>query len=219
MTTRDRLKSVSDAIVNMNLEAARKQCQQALAEGISPLDIINRGLVPGMQIVGQKFQTEEFFLTDLIAAGAVMQDAMKILQPHIKSEDEGMKLGTIVLGTVEGDLHDLGKNIVGMLMRVSGFEVIDLGVDVPPSRFVEAIRIHHPSFLGMSALITSTMPSMAKVIEELEKASLKAQLKTIVGGAPLSEQYAKTIRADAFAPDAVLGVEVCKKWASGVDIA
>jgi len=104
--------------------------------------------------------------------------------------------------------------LVGRSKRAS-----DLGVDVPPSRFVEAIRIHHPSFLGMSALITSTMPSMAKVIEELEKASLKAQLKTIVGGAPLSEQYAKTIRADAFAPDAVLGVEVCKKWASGVDIA
>ena len=219
MTTEDVLNSVTEAIVNMNIEAARKVCQQALIEGISPIEVINRGLVPGMQIVGEKFQAEQYFLTDLIAAGAVMQEAMKILQPHIKNGEQGKKLGKIVLGTVEGDLHYLGKNIVSMLMRVSGFEVIDLGVDVPTSKFVEAIRTHRPKILGMSALITSTMPAMAKVIGELEKAALKAQLRIIVGGAPLSEQYAKTIGANAFAPDAVVGVNLCKKWTTEASIA
>jgi 5-methyltetrahydrofolate--homocysteine methyltransferase len=206
--------SVRNAVVSMNVEAARKSCQQALIEGIAPVDVINRGLVPGIQVVGEKFQAEEYFLTDLIAAGAVMQEAMKILQPHIKNEGQGRRLGKIVLGTVEGDLHDLGKNIVSMLMRVSGFEVIDLGVDVTTSNFVEAIRNHQPKCLGMSALITNTMPAMAKVIAELEKTSLRAQLRIIVGGAPLSELYAKTIGADAFAPDAIVGVNQCKKWAT-----
>ena len=219
MTTEDVLNSVRDAIVNLNIEAARAICQQALIEDISPLEVINRGLVPGMQIVGEKFQAEQYFITDLIAAGAVMQEAMKILQPHIKKDEPGKKLGTIVLGTVEGDLHDLGKNIVGMLMRVSGFEVIDLGVDVPTSKFVEAIRTHQPKILGMSALITSTMPAMAKVIRELEKAALNTQLRIIVGGASLSEEYAKTIGADAFAADAVIGVNLCKKWATEAGVA
>jgi 5-methyltetrahydrofolate--homocysteine methyltransferase len=214
MTTETVLDALSEALVNMNIEAARKACQQALIERISPLEVINRGLVPGMQIVGEKFQAEQYFLTDLIAAAAVMQEAMKILQPHIKKDEQGKKLGTIVLGTVEGDLHDLGKNIVSMLMSVSGFEVIDLGVDVPPSKFVEAIQTHRPRLLGMSALITSTMPAMAKVIGELDRAGLRAQLRIIVGGAPLSEQYAKTIGADAFASDAVIGVNLCKKWAT-----
>lgn len=219
MTVDDVLNSLRDAIVSMNIETARRICQQALIEGISPLQVINCGLVPGMQIVGEKFQAEQYFLTDLIAAGAVMQEAMKILQPHIKKDEQRKWLGTIVLGTVEGDLHDLGKNIVSMLMRASGFEVVDLGVDVPTSKFVEAIRTHRPEILGMSALITSTMPAMTKVIGELEKAALKAQLRIIVGGAPLSEQYAKTIGADAFAPDAVVGVNLCKKWTTEADVA
>ena len=210
MTTDHLLDSVRAAILDRDLEASRKSCQEALSKGIPAIEVINRGLVPSMQVVGDKFQAGEYFLTDLIVAGAAMQEAMKILQPHIKPDEEGRKLGKVVLGTVEGDLHDLGKNIVGMLLRVSGFEVIDLGVDVPPSKFVEAIRAHQPKILGMSALITSTMPVMAKVIEELQKSTLHP--RTIVGGAPLSEQYAKTIRADGFAPDAVTGVNLCKKW-------
>ena len=214
MAADDLLDAVRTAIVERDIEASRHSCQEALSNGLSPIEVINGGLVPGMQIVGNKFQASEYFLTDLIAAGAAMQEGMKILQPHMRHEDEERKLGKVVLGTVEGDLHDLGKNIVGMLLRVSGFEVIDLGVDVPTAKFVEAIRAHRPKVLGMSALITSTMPNMAEVIEELEKARLKPQLRTIVGGAPLSEQYAKTIHADAFASDAVAGVNLCKKWAT-----
>jgi 5-methyltetrahydrofolate--homocysteine methyltransferase len=213
----DLLNSLIAAIVERNIAASQKSCQEALENGLSPIDVINRGLVPGMQIVGDKFQAGEYFLTDLIAAGASMQEAMKILQPHIKRGEEGMKLGKVVLGTVEGDLHDLGKNVVGMLLRVSGFEVIDLGVDVPTSKFVEAVHSHRPKILGMSALITSTMPVMGKVIKELQKSALKPQLRTIVGGASLSEQYAKTIGADAFAPDAVAGVNLCKRWATETD--
>ena len=174
---------------------------------------INDGMVEGLRIVGEKFEAGEYFLIELISAGVAAEEAMKVLEPHLKKgEQVARKMGTIVLGTVEGDLHTIGKDIVKMLLRGVGFEVVDLGSDVPTERFIEAVRIHKPQILGMSALITISMPAMGKVMAQLTKGGLRKQLKTIVGGASVSEEFAKKIGADAFAPNAVAGVNICKEW-------
>ncbi len=211
MQEQEILDALRDAIVAIDLAKVREVSEEALAEGILALRAINDGMIRGMQTVGEKFQTGEYFLTELIAAGAAMEEGLKILEPHIK-KGESRKIGTIVLGTVEGDLHSIGKDIVRMLLRSAGFEVIDLGVDVPAQKFIEAVRIRKPGILGMSALITPTMPEMKKVIGELEKNGLKLSLRIIVGGAPVTEEYAQTVGADAYGSDAMAGVNICKEW-------
>lgn len=211
MQEQEILDALRDAIVAIDLAKVRKVSEEALEEGIPALRAINDGMIRGMQTVGEKFQTGEYFLTELIAAGAAMEEGLKILEPHVK-KDESRKIGTIVLGTVEGDLHSIGKDIVRMLLRSAGFEVIDLGVDVPAQKFIEAVRIRKPGILGMSALITPTMPEMKRVIGELEKNGLKVSLRIIVGGAPVTEEYAQTIGADAYGSDAMAGVGICKEW-------
>jgi len=211
MREQEILEMLRHGIVNVDIVGVRKACEDALTEGISPLKAINDGLLEGMYVVGEKFQAGEYFLTELIAAGAAMEEGLKILEPHLQ-KCEMRNTGKIVLGTVEGDLHSIGKDIVQMLLRTTGFEVIDLGVDVPAQKFVEAVRTQKPAILGMSALITTTMPEMGKVIRRLQEAGLKRRVKAIVGGAPLSKEYAETIGADAYSPDAVTGVEMCRLW-------
>ena len=211
MKEQEVLQVLRECIANIDVTRVREACEQALSEGVSPLKAINDGMLRGMQVVGDKFQAGEYFLTELIAAGAAMEEGLRILEPHLK-KDEARTIGSVVLGTVEGDLHSIGKDIVGMLLRAAGFRVVDLGVDVPTGRFVESVQSQKPRILGMSALITPTMPEMQNVVGGLENAGLRGQLKVIVGGAPLSKKYAETIGADAYAPDAVAGVSICKEW-------
>ena len=212
-THRQILDTLKNAIIAADVEGAQKASKEVVNVGISPSLAINEAMVQGMIVVGKKFQAGEYFLLDLIAAGEAMQEGLKILEPLLKQSEA--KIGKIVLGTVEGDLHSIGKDVVKMLLKASGFDVVDLGEDVPTAKFVEATREHRPVALGMSSLITPTMPEMGKVIRELEKAGLRRQLRVIVGGAPLSREYAERIGADAYAPDAVAGVNICKSWTPG----
>jgi len=198
--------------VGADIAGVREACEKALTARISPSLAIDEAMVPGMNVVGGKFQAGEYFLLDLIAAGEAMQEGLRILEPHLEKSE--VKVGRVVLGTVEGDLHSIGKDVVEMLLKAAGFDVIDLGEDVPAVNFVEATRVHKPTVLGMSALITPTMPEMGKVLQELEKAGLRTQTRVIIGGAPLSREFAEKIGADAYAPEAVAGVNTCKGWAS-----
>jgi 5-methyltetrahydrofolate--homocysteine methyltransferase len=207
------LEKLRDSIVSVDISGVQRLCEQALGAKIPAMKAINEAMLPGISIVGQKFQAGEYFLTELVAAGAAMEEGLKILEPHVE-KGQAEKLGTIVLGTVEGDLHSIGKDIVSMLLKGSGFEVIDLGVDVPADRFLEAVRARSPHALGLSSLITPTMPEMGNVIARMTAAGLRNRTKVIVGGAPVSKAFAEKIGADSYAPDAVTGVDTCKEWVS-----
>ncbi len=208
------LERLRESVVNLDIEGVKKACQDALDQGIPPIKAITEGMAKGMDIVGQKYEAKEYFLAELVMSGEVMKEGMKILSPHLKDSDV-KKMAKAVVGTVKGDLHDIGKNIFATLMMAAGFEVVDLGVNISPEQFVEAVRNHKPRILGISALLTVTMQELENVIKELGKANLRNQVKVIVGGAPLTEEYAKKIGADAYAPDAVAGVNICKKWVEG----
>ena len=200
-----------DKLVELDFEGAKKAAQDALDAGASPQRIVTGGIGEGMNIVGQKFEKSEYFLSELIVAGEVAKEVTQLLQPHLKGT-QLKKLGKVVIGTVRGDLHDIGKNIVAMMLETAGFEVIDLGSDVPAENFVDAVKKHNPDIVGMSALLTVTMTEMAGVIQQLKDSGVRQKVKVIVGGAPLTEDYAKSIGADAFGRDAVQGAEICKSW-------
>ncbi len=204
----DRLR---DSVVNLDIDGVQKACKDALATGVEPYRAVMEGMARGMDIVGRKYEEKVYFLAELIMAGEVMREGMKILEPHLKPGDLKGR-GRVVIGTVKGDLHDIGKNIVITLLKATGFEVIDLGVDVPVNKFVEAIREHEPDILGMSALLTTTMKEMESVIKEIEKTGLRGKVKAIIGGAPITPEFAEKIGADAAARDAVKGADICKRW-------
>ena len=193
----------------MDIDGVKQGCQDAVAASISPIKAVTEGMGKGMEVVGEKYEAGEYFLAELIMAGEVMKEGMKFLEPHLK-ETEIKKLGKVVLGTVKGDLHDIGKNIVGTLWGAAGFQVIDVGVDVPAEKFLEAVRTQKPDILRMLALLSVTMTEMEKVIKRLQEDGRR--VKVIVGGAPLTKEYAKKIGADDYALDAVVGVDICKKW-------
>jgi len=213
MREKEILSRLRESIVNLDIEGTKQACQDALAVGIPPVKAITEGMGKGMNIVGEKYEAGEYFLSELIMAGEVMKEGMKILEPHLK-DTEIKKLGKVVLATVKGDLHDIGKNIVATLLGAAGFEVIDLGVDVPAEKLLETVRMQKPDILAMSALVTTTMPEMENVIKQLKKAGQRRKVKVTVGGAPLTQGYAEIIGADAYAPDALAGVNICKKWIS-----
>jgi len=208
------LEKLRDCVVNLDIEGIQEACKEAIEAGIPAYKAISDGMAKGMNIVGQKYENNEYFLAELIMAGETMKEGMKILEPHLKSADV-KKIGKVIIGTVRGDLHDIGKNIVITLLESAGFEVIDLGVDVPPEKFVEAVREHKPDILGMSALLTTTMLEMENTIKALKEAGLRDKVKIIIGGAPITPEYAEKIGADAAARDAVEGVNICKSWVSG----
>jgi len=213
MSPQDLLQKIKDCIVNLDLNGAVENTKKALESKINPMDVVSKGIVEGMNIVGEKFENGEYFLSELIVAGEIGKEVLKILDPHLRAEKIQLKkLGRVVIGTVRGDLHDIGKNIVVMMLEAAGFEVIDLGADVPPEKFIEAVRQHGPNIVAMSALLTVTMPEMRNVIEELKKAGLRDKVKVIVGGAPVTEEYAKSIGADGYGETAVEGVKICKQW-------
>ena len=200
------LEKISEELQNGNFIDVPKLTQEALVQGISPAMILSDALVAGMDVVGEKFRRDELFMPEVLIAAKAMQAAMTVLRP--KLIETGVETaGTIVIGTVQGDLHDIGKNLVGMLFEGAGYQVIDLGVGVAPERFVEAVRTHKPDIVGLSSLLTTTMPQMREVIESLVEAGLRGSVKVMVGGAPVTEKFAQDIGADGYSPDAASAVE------------
>ncbi|MEM2106798.1 MAG: corrinoid protein [Candidatus Bathyarchaeia archaeon] len=204
-------------IGDLDFEGASESVKEALNMGINPAEIITDGISKGEEIVGQKFEKNEYFLSELIMAGEMTKQLLDILKPHI--EKGGVKpKGRIVIGTVEGDIHDIGKNIVIMFLQSRGFEVVDLGVDVPVDKFIDAVREYEPQILAMSALMTLTAPVMGEVIKRLREVSLRSKVKVIIGGAPTTPEFGESIGADYQTTDPVKGVEKCLEWVkSGVD--
>ncbi len=190
--------------------------ETALAQGISVRDIINKGLTAGMEIVGQKFDAKEYFIPDMLASAEAVGAAMEILEPHMA--ESGIKpKGKIVVATVKGDLHDIGKNIVSILLRGAGYTVKDIGNDVEPQAIVDAVRDEKPQFLGLSALLISTMIHMRDTIYALTASGLRDQVKIIVGGAPVSEEFAKSIGADGYGADGFDAVRVVESLFAAED--
>jgi 5-methyltetrahydrofolate--homocysteine methyltransferase len=204
------LQRISEELQKGNYQEMPQLVQEALNRNIPPSKILSDGLVSGMDIVGEKFRRDEFFMPEVLISARAMQAGMDILRP--KLIETGVRLaGKIVLGTVKGDLHDIGKNLVGMLMEGAGFQVIDLGIDVPSERFVDAVKSNQPNILGLSALLTTTMPKMKEVIESLVEAGVRDRVKVMVGGAPITEKYARDIGADGYAPEAASAVEKARE--------
>jgi len=186
--------------------------RQALSAGLEPMAIINEGLVPGMEVVGDKFQSGEYFLPHLIIAANAMQQAMELLEPELKARQQAFETaGTLVIGSVAGDIHEIGKSLVATMMSASGFQVYDLGVDVPTETFVAKVRETGANLLGLSALLTTTMTVQRQVIEALEEAGIREQVKVLIGGAPVSQEWAEAIGADGCAEDAVGAIELARQ--------
>jgi 5-methyltetrahydrofolate--homocysteine methyltransferase len=214
MSEADLLSRLRDSIVNLDFDGSKNLAQEAISKGVPANEIISKGISAAMEEVGRKFEASEYFLSELIVAGEISKEITQMLQPYLKGA-EVKKIGRVVIGTVKGDLHDIGKNILGMMLESAGFEVIDLGSDVSAEAFVEAVEKNKPDIVGMSALLTVTMVEMESTINALKKAGLRDKVKVIVGGAPITEDYAKRIGADAYGKDAVMGVEICKGWVKG----
>lgn len=199
------------AILDGDDELTVDLVKKALAAGKEPLEVLNQGCIPGIEKAGALFEAEEFFLPELITAGEATKAAMDLLLPELKKTDGAWKsAGKFIVGTVEGDMHDIGKSIVASMLSAAGFEVTDLGIDVSTDRFVEEVKAGKPDFVGLSALLTSTMPKQGEVIEALKEAGLRDRVKVLVGGAPVSSDWAKKIGADGYAEDAVAAVKLAK---------
>lgn len=205
------LDKVANSVANLDLEHIKDVVRETLDAGVSPYEIAAKGLGKGMDIVGKKYENHEYFLPELVVAGEVMYAGLEVVKPLLAGKTERGK-GVIVAGTVEGDIHDIGKNLFVMLATAAGFEVHDLGNDVSAKKFVEKAKEVNADFIGLSALITTTMDKMKLVIDELKKAGIRDKVKVIVGGAPMTESFAKKIGADAFAADALDGIRLCREW-------
>jgi len=200
------LKQISEALLAGDDERVPELTGQALQQGLTPAKILNEGLIAGMEEVGRQFKCHDVFLPDVLLAARAMTAGLEVLRP-VLIRDGVPSRGKVVLGTVQGDLHDIGKNLVGILLRGAGFEVIDLGHDVAPEAFAEAAAREGAAVVGMSALLTTTMPAMQRTVEALRARGLGGRVKTIVGGAPVTEEFARSIGADAHAFDGTSAVE------------
>jgi corrinoid protein of di/trimethylamine methyltransferase len=210
--TETAFQAMRQAVVDGDADAAEAAAKAAIAAGIPPLVAIDEGFMPGMKEVGAGFAAGDLFLPDMMLAARAMQRALGVLEPELKAAAvERTVAGRVVIGTVAGDIHEIGKNLVGMLLSTSGFEVHDLGVNVAPERFVEAAREHNADIVGLSALLTTTMTGQRSVIEALEAAGLRPPVKVMVGGAPVTGQWATEIGADGYSEDAMGAVELAKR--------
>lgn len=201
------------AVIEGNAGRVKEMTQQALDEGKAPQDVLDGALIPAMDVVGDKFAKQEFYIPEMLIAARAMQAGLGLLKPLL-AQSEAKPRGKAVIGTVKGDLHDIGKNLVGMMLQGGGFEVVDLGADVKPAKFVEAVGREKPDLVMMSALLTTTMLSMRETIEALKAAGLREGLKVGVGGAPVTQRYADEIGADFYAPDATGAVNKAKEFAA-----
>ena len=206
------LERISTAILEGDDEKAPKLVERALRKDVSAKDILENGLLVGMGEVGVRFKAGDMFVPEVLMSAEAMQASMKLLRPQLISE--GVELVCKILtGTVKGDLHDIGKNLVNMMCEGAGFEVIDLGFNVAPEKFIEAIKEHQPQIVGMSAMLTTTMRAMGYTIKAIEEAGLRDQLKIMVGGAPVDAEFAKRIGADGYGSNAPAGAELAKQFA------
>jgi 5-methyltetrahydrofolate--homocysteine methyltransferase len=195
------LETIYEAVLKGNAKVAAAETQAAVEAGISAPDILHQACIPAMTEVGRLFESGEKFVPEMLIAARAMQKALEILKPLLV-QAEVKTLGKVVIGTVAGDLHDIGKNLVAMMLEGAGFQIIDLGTDVAPEKFVEAVKQHEPDLLGMSALLTTTVSSIPNTIEALTEAGLRSKVKVIIGGAPITQDFANKVGADGFAPDA-----------------
>ena len=205
------LDEISDAIVNLDVDAMPDLCKKAVEGDVPAFEVVVGGMARGMKIVGDRYEAGVFYLAELIMAGETMKEGMKVLEPYLKMGAVS-SAGKVVVGTVSGDLHDIGKNVFVTLLKAQNYEVIDLGVDVSPVIFVEAVKLHRPNVVAMSALLTTTMGEMGNVVLELRRRGLRDGVKVIVGGAPMTKGFAEKIGADAWALDAVEGVRIISGW-------
>jgi 5-methyltetrahydrofolate--homocysteine methyltransferase len=203
------LQTLFDAVVTGDRDETLALVQRALEEGFSPEQILQQALIAAMGEVGERFERGDFFVPEMLIAARAMQAGLDLLRPRL-AETGVPSVGKVVMGTVKGDLHDIGKNLVGMMLQGAGFEIVDLGTDVPPEKFAAAVREHGAQLLGMSALLTTTMPHMGETIEALEDMGVRAQVQVMVGGAPVTEAFAQKIGADGYAPDASRAVALAK---------
>ncbi len=201
------LRQIKQAVIDGDQAAVLQRVKEAVDAGVEPELVISRGLTPGLYVVGEKFDAGEFFLPDMMLAAEAMGAAVETLEPLIQGRASGEAKARVVIGTVKGDLHSIGKDIVIMMLKAAGFQVFDLGVDVPSERFIEQVQQHRADLLGISALMTTTIQEQKQIIERLKEKGLRSQVKVIVGGAPLSEEWAVKIGADAYAADAIAGVK------------
>lgn len=202
-----------NSIINLDIEKASNVCKELIESSKVPVDEIFKAIGRALDVVGQKYENGEYFLSELIMAGEVVKEVLKIIEPIYK-KDEQETIATVVLATVRGDLHDIGKNIVAMLLQSSGFKVIDLGIDVAAEDIIKAVKENNADILGLSALLTTTIPEFGNVVEELKKAGLRDKVKVIVGGAAVNEEVAKKYGVDAWGKTAVDGLKICKQWVS-----
>jgi len=203
------IQQIAEAVIGGKAAATQQEVKNALQAGIKPEQILSEGLIAAMSEVGARFERGEFYVPEMLIAARAMQSGLSILRPLLTEQAMAMR-GKVVIGTVKGDLHDIGKNLVAMMLEGAGYEVVDLGTDVPPEKFASAVREHHPALVGMSALLTTTMRNMKETIEAIEDIGLRGQVKIIVGAAPLTEAFAKEVGADGYAPDASRAVALAK---------
>lgn len=207
----EELVQLSEALQRMDIEGVKKLTEGAIAAGIHPQKILAEGLIAGMDVAGGKFKRNEIFIPEMLVIAKAMNEALTILKPKL-IEVGAEPLGRAVIGTVKGDVHDIGKNMLGMMLEGAGFAVTDLGYDVPPHKFVEAVKNESPHVLGMSALLSTTMVELPVVIDALKEAGIRDRVKVIVGGAPVTEKYARDIGADGYGDDAATGAEIARKF-------
>jgi len=203
------LTKISQNLIDGKAPVVKQLVTDAIAEGVAPQTILNDALIVGMNEVGRRFKANEFYVPEVLLAARAMHAAMSVIKPLLV-EGKVKPRGVVVLGTVKGDLHDIGKNLVGMMLQGGGFEIIDLGTDVAAETFLEAAQKHQANIVAMSALLTTTMPYMAKVVETVRQSGMK-DVRTMIGGAPVTQQFASEIGADGYAPDAASAVEVASR--------
>jgi 5-methyltetrahydrofolate--homocysteine methyltransferase len=201
--------AIADALIKGQAPKVKELVQSAIAEGVAPSEILSKGLIAGMSVIGEKFKKNEVYVPEVLIAARAMHAGMDQLKPLLAESGVEPK-GVFAIGTVKGDLHDIGKNLVMMMMEGAGYQVMDLGVDVAPEKFVKAIN-DGAQIIGMSALLTTTMPSMRTTIEAVKAAGLREKVKIMVGGAPLTQNYADEIGADGYAPDAASAVDTANQ--------
>lgn len=198
MTTIDDLRQ---SVIEGEEERTENLANQAMAEGLPPEQILKEGLIAAMTEVGRLFEAGEYYVPEMLISARAMKSGLTLLRPQLAAANV-QAVGKVIIGTVQGDLHDIGKNLVGMMLEGAGFEVIDLGVDVSAQKFVDAVKEHQPDLIGCSALLTTTMPRMKDVVEALKRSGLRDNVKVMIGGAPITDKYAHDIGADIYAPDA-----------------
>jgi 5-methyltetrahydrofolate--homocysteine methyltransferase len=207
------LKELSNAVIRGDAKVAQSLTQQALAEGVDPLLLVNDYMIPAMDEVGRRFECSEYFVPELLISARAMKAALDLIRPILTARGTE-PVGRVAIGTVKGDLHDIGKNLVASLLEGGGFEVIDLGVNVSPERFIATVKEKNANIVAMSALLTTTMPSMKATIEALKEAGVRNRVKVLIGGAPITQKYADEIGADGYSESAVGAVALAKKAAT-----